>query len=77
MIKPSDVIKVALAEVGYHEKASNKNLDDKIANSGSKNYTKYSRDLAAAGYYNGNKQGFEWCDVFVDWCFSPAAEKIA
>ena len=22
-----------------------------------------------AGYYNGNKQGFDWCDQFVDWCF--------
>ena len=60
---------IAEAEIGYHEKASNSNLDSKTANSGKGNYTKYSRDLHKAGYYNGNKQGFDWCDQFVDWCF--------
>ena len=63
------LVKIAEAEIGYHEKASNSNLDSKTANSGKGNYTKYSRDLHKAGYYNGNKQGFDWCDQFVDWCF--------
>lgn len=63
------LVAIAEAEIGYHEKASNSNLDSKTANSGSKNYTKYGRDLYKAGYYNGNKQGFDWCDQFVDWCF--------
>lgn len=63
------LIAIAQAELGYREKASNSQLDNKTANAGSANFTKYSRDLAAAGYYNGNKQGFAWCDVFVDWCF--------
>ena len=63
------LVEVATAEIGYHEKASNANLDSKTANSGKGNYTKYSRDLHKAGYYNGNKQGFDWCDQFVDWCF--------
>lgn len=71
-VRPSDVIKIALAEVGYHEKASNSNLDNKTANSGNKNYQKYGRDLYAAGYYNGNKNGYAWCDQFVDWCFFVA-----
>lgn len=67
------VVKVALAEDGYLEKASNKNLDNKTANAGKKNYTKYARDLdAISGFYNGKKQGFAWCDVFVDWCFVQA-----
>lgn len=35
---PSDVIRVAKAEIGYHEKASNLNLDSKTANSGANNY---------------------------------------
>ncbi len=65
----SKLIEIATAEIGYHEKASNANLDSKTANSGKGNYTKYSRDLHKAGYYNGNKQGFDWCDQFVDWCF--------
>ena len=65
----SKLIEIATAEIGYHEKASNEQLDSKTANSGSKNYTKYGRDLYKAGYYNGNKNGYEWCDQFVDWCF--------
>ena len=63
------LVSIAETEIGYHEKASNSNLDSKTANSGKGNYTKYSRDLHKAGYYNGNKQGFDWCDQFVDWCF--------
>ena len=69
MSKASEVVKVALAEVGYREKASNANLDLATANAGTNNWTKYARDLFAAGYYNGNKNGYAWCDVFVDWVF--------
>lgn len=72
---PKKVIDIALAEVGYLEKASNANLDDKTANAGSKNYTKYARDLDALGFYNGRKQAVAWCDVFVDWCFVQAYGK--
>ena len=49
MSKPSDIVTIALAEVGYWEKASNASLDDKTANAGAANWTKYARDLAAAG----------------------------
>lgn len=62
------VLNLARAELGYHEKGSNTQLDDKYANSGSGNYTKYARDLDALGnFYNGPKNGFAWCDVFPDW----------
>lgn len=67
------LLEIAAAEIGYKEKASNSNLDDKTANAGANNWTKYARDLYAAGYYNGNKNGFAWCDVFVDWCFYQLA----
>lgn len=63
------LIKIAEAEVGYLEKKTNSNLDDKTANAGKNNWTKYARDLHKAGYYNGNKNGYDWCDVFVDWLF--------
>ena len=63
----SDLIKIAEAELGYLEKASNKDLDSKTANAGSNNYTKYSRDLAKAGFFNNSKQGYAWCAVFVTW----------
>ena len=69
------VIDIALAEVGYLEKASNKNLDDKTANAGKANYTKYARDLDSMSYFNGRKNGFDWCAVFVCWCFVEAFGK--
>ena len=37
----ANLIKIAAAEIGYKEKASNSNLDDKTANAGSNNWTKY------------------------------------
>lgn len=64
----SKLIEIAKAEIGYHEKASNANLDSKTANSGSKNFTKYGRDLFKAGFFNGNKNGFDWCAQFPTWC---------
>ena len=63
------LIAIAEAEIGYLEKYSNSQLDHDTANAGYNNYTKYARDLNNAGYYNGNKNGYAWCDVFVDWCF--------
>ena len=62
------LVEIATAEIGYHEKAINSNLDSKTANSGSKNFTKYGRDLFKAGFFNGNKNGFDWCAQFVTWC---------
>ena len=66
------LLKVAKSEIGYLEKASNYNLDDKTANAGNANYTKYARDLDKTELYNGKKNGYYWCDVFVDWCFVTA-----
>ena len=67
------VIEVALAQVGYLEKKSNSNLDSMTGNAGSNNYNKFARDLDKLGYfYNGPKNGYAWCDVFVDWCFVQA-----
>ena len=71
------VIDIALAEVGYLEKASKDRLDEKTANAGSNNITKYARDLAAVSYFNGNKQGVAWCATFVCWDFYKAYGKSA
>lgn len=69
----SKVIKIAEAEIGYLEKKSNSSLDHKTENAGSNNFTKYARDLDALGdFYNGKKQGYAYCDMFVDWCFLKA-----
>ena len=67
------VLAIARNEIGYREKNSSSGLDDPQANAGTGNYTKYARDLDRLGnYYNTPKQGFMWCDVFVDWCFVAA-----
>lgn len=77
MTTKNKVIDIALKEVGYLEKASNSQLDSMTANAGHGNYTKYSRDLANASFFNGRKQGVAWCAVFVAWCFFKAYGKAA
>ena len=66
------LINTAKAEIGYLEKKTNSQLDSKTANSGENNWTKYARDLDNLGIYNGKKNGYAWCDMFVDWCFVQA-----
>lgn len=67
----STVVNIALGEVGYLEKKSNKNLDSKTANAGSANYTKYGRDMHEI-YPAVMDFPAYWCDTFVDWCFQKA-----
>lgn len=55
------LIATAQAEIGYMEKKSNAQLDDKNTNVGDGNYTKYWRDLKPI------YQGQPWCAVFVSW----------
>ena len=62
----SKVLSIATNEIGYLEKKSLSSLDDKTANAGSANYTKYWRDM------NSGYQGEPWCNCFVNWCFVKA-----
>lgn len=63
------LVATAVDQVGYIGKKSNVQLDNFTGNGGGK-FNKYARDLdALKDFYNGPKQGFDWCDVFVDWCF--------
>jgi hypothetical protein len=63
-----------LQEVGYHEKASNSQLDDPTANIGGNNWNKFAAhidSLRALGlnFYNGLKNigpAGEWCDISYD-----------
>lgn len=70
----SKVIKVAENEVDYLEKKSNSQLDSKTANAGYNNYNKFASDFDTKypDFYNGKKNGYDWCDIFVDWCFVKA-----
>lgn len=65
------VVNIALSEEGYCEKASANNLNDKYANAGSGNYTKYGRDMHNLQPSNMDYPA-AWCDAFVDWCFYKA-----
>lgn len=76
----SALIKVADAEVGYLEKATNSQLDSKTANAGYNNWNKYARDMDTKypKFLNGKKNGYDWCAIFVIWCFIKAfGEAIA
>ena len=55
------LIATAEKEVGYLEKASNNQLDDKTANAGYNNYTKYWRDVYP------QYQGEPWCACLVSY----------
>ena len=61
-----EFIAVAKAEIGYVEKDSKKDLDNKSANAGSKNFTKYGE------WYENN--GVYWCQQFVSWCAYQACK---
>lgn len=63
------LIATAEDQIGYMGKKTNANLDDFKANPGGL-FNRFARDLDALGdFYNGRKNGYDWCDVFVDWCF--------
>lgn len=32
----------------------------------------YAEEMDALNVYNGKKQGYPWCNVFIDWCFYKA-----
>ena len=66
------LIATAEDQVGYLGKKSSAQLDEPKANAGGL-WNKFARDLDALGdFYNGKKNGYDWCDVFVDWCFVTA-----
>ena len=68
-ITPKQVLTLAAKYIGYKEKASNKDLYSFEGNAGKGNYTMFQDELAKAGFWNNNKQGYEWCTSFVAWCF--------
>lgn len=65
----SKAVSIAKSEVGYLEKTSNNNLENKTSNVGHNNYNKYARDLDEAKWFNGSKNGYDWCTSFATWVF--------
>lgn len=64
----NSLVNLCKTENGYKGKKSAEQLDDAEANQ-SGMFTKYARDLDAVSYFNGPKQGFSWCCVFVCWLY--------
>lgn len=54
-----ELIQVAMNELGYLEKRSNRDLNNKTANAGESNFTKYGEWYGMNGVY--------WCQIFVSW----------
>ena len=69
--KASTIVALAKSQIGYREKATNANLESKTANSGTANWNKYAAyiDKNFPNFYNTPKNGFDWCDIFVDYLF--------
>ena len=68
------LISIATKEVGYLEKKNGNSLNDKTANAGSANYTKYGYEMHKL-YPATMDYPAAWCDCFVDWCFVQAFGK--
>lgn len=71
----SDAIKVAIKYIGYHEKASNKDLESFDKNSGASNYTMFA-DIIDKKYpmlFNGKKNAAGgWCSIYIHYCLIEA-----
>ncbi len=67
------VLEVARKYIGYKEKETNSQLDDFNANAGDGNYTMFARELHKANYYQANKNGYAWCDVYHDYVHYEAS----
>lgn len=65
MTPQEKLVAFAKAEVGYVEKATNSQLDEKKANQGKGNFNKYAATLDNTDLFNGKKNGYDWCAVFV------------
>lgn len=81
MSEVEQIIDIANAEVGYLEKSKNAYIQDptvlydKTRGAGSDNYTKYAKEMDDLNVYNGKKQGYAWCNIFIDWCFMQSVGK--
>lgn len=63
----SAIVSQARKELGYLEKRSNAKLNDKTANAGSNNWTKYNKYFGYSNVY--------WCANFFCWLFATAFGK--
>lgn len=73
-VNANKVLDVARSYLNYSEKDSANNLAG--GSVGHNNYTIFAKILDDLGdFYNGKKQGYAWCDVFVDCVVFLACNK--
>ncbi len=63
----TDLVNVALSQVGYHEGNSTSELDGSNA-SGSNNYSEYGYWFGTQVKGNTTGHFYDWCAMFVSWC---------
>lgn len=69
MATVQEILDIARSQIGYNEKNDDTDLDSFVSpTDGDGNHTKYARDLAKHRFFNGDKCGYWWCAVFVNWC---------
>ena len=61
----TDLIAIALSQLGYQEGASNGNFSGEV--SGRANYVEFSYNLSDLGLGYGGSD-YPWCASFVTWC---------
>ena len=71
--QPTDVIMIAMSQLGYHEGTGTYDFDG-LNTSGGGNYVEYNY---AFGLVDGNSDGryeygYAWCAAFVSWCLKQA-----
>lgn len=72
------ILEIANAEVGYLEKSKSAYINNpqviysKTDGAGEDNCTKYAKEMDDLNVYNGKKNFYAWCNVFIDWCFYKA-----
>jgi hypothetical protein len=69
----AEVLAQAAHWIGYREKKSNKDLLSFAANAGANNYTIFGKDVSIPRYWNGNKNGYDWCTSFCTACILYAS----
>ena len=69
----TDVVAVALSQLGYHEGNGNADLNG-LNSGGSKNFVEYNVLFGKLdnGEGNGVSYGYAWCAAFVNWCLRQA-----
>ncbi|MBQ9749368.1 MAG: CHAP domain-containing protein [Clostridia bacterium] len=69
----TDVISIALSQLGYHEGDSDADLDG-MNFAGTKNYVEYNVLYGKLDNQEGNglSYGYAWCAAFVNWCLRQA-----